>query len=145
MIAVDTNVVLRFLLKPVDSQNPKWQVEQAERVINQAGKVFISDIVIVEMEWILEGVFACSRKEIATLLRTLANNTKFCFQNWAVLNCALLDYSEHSKVELSDCLMARQAKSNGATPFYTFENEKKLGGFAGVIWLKDLASTNKRN
>ncbi len=137
MIAVDTNVILRFLLKPVDSHNPKWQVEQAERVINQADKVFISDVVIVEMEWILEGVFACNRKEIATLLRTLANNTKFCFQNWAVLNCALLDYSEHGNVELSDCLIARQAKHNGATPFYTFENEKKLGGFAGVICLKD--------
>ncbi len=137
MIAVDTNVILRFLLKPVDSRNPKWQVEQAERFINQADKVFISDIVIVEIEWILEGVFACNRKEIATLLRTLTNNTKFCFQNWAVLNCALLDYSEHGKVELSDCLIARQAKSNGATLFYTFENEKKLGGFAGVICLKE--------
>jgi predicted nucleic-acid-binding protein len=117
MIAVDTNVILRFLLKPVDSHNPNWQVEQVEYLINQSDKVFISDIVIVEMEWILEGVFACNRKEIATLLRTLANNTKFCFQNWAVLNCALLDYSEHSKVELSDCLIARQAKNNGATPF----------------------------
>lgn len=137
MIAVDTNVILRFLLKPVDSRNPKWQVEQAERIINQADKVFISDIVIVEMEWILDGIFACNRKEIGTLLRTLANNTKFCFQNWAVLNCALLDYSEHGKVELSDCLIARQAKHNGATPFYTFENEKKLGGFSGVICLKD--------
>lgn len=137
MIAADTNVILRFLLKSVDSHNPRWQVEQAERVINQADKVFISDIVIVEMEWILEGVFACNRKEIGTLLRTLANNTKFCFQNWAVLNCALLDYSEHSKVELSDCLIVRQAKSNGAMPFYSFENEKKLGGFLGVICLKN--------
>ncbi|MDP3839538.1 MAG: PIN domain-containing protein [Methylococcales bacterium] len=136
MIAVDTNVILRFLLKPIDSNNPKWQVEQAEDIINQADKVFISDIVLVEMEWILEGVFACSRKEICTLLRTLVNNTQFCFTDWATINCALLDYSEHSKVELSDFLIARQAKSIGATTLYTFESEKKLGGVSGVTCLK---------
>ena len=137
MIAVDTNVILRFLLKPVDDNNPKWQVEQAERIINRADKVFISDIVIVEMEWILEGVFACSRQEIYTLLRALANNTKFCFSDWAVLNCALLDYVEHSKVELSDFLIARQAKSRGAITLYTFESEKKLGGVSGVTCIKN--------
>lgn len=136
MIAVDTNVILRFLLKPIDSNNPKWQVEQAESIINQADKVFISDVVLVEMEWILEGVFACSRKEICTLLRTLANNTQFCFTDWATINCALLDYSEHNKVELSDFLIARQAKSIGATTLYTFESEKKLGGVSGVTCLK---------
>lgn len=136
MIAVDTNVILRFLLKPTDSNNPKWQIEQAESIINQADKVFISDIVLVEMEWILEGVFACSRKEICTLLRTLVNNTQFCFTDWATINCALLDYSEHSKVELSDFLIARQAKSIGATTLYRFESEKKLGGVSGITCLK---------
>lgn len=139
MIAVDTNVILRFLLKPVDANNPKWQVEQAEELINQADKVFIADIVIVEMEWILEGIFACSRKEIYTLLQTLANNTRFCFQDWAAFNCALLDYSEHSQVELSDCLLLRQAKIMGASTLYTFENEKKLGGLSGATCIKSKA------
>lgn len=136
MIAVDTNVILRFLLQPVDTNNPKWQVDRAEEIINQADKVFIADIVIVEMEWILEGVFACSRKEIYSLFRALANNSKFCFNDWAAFNCALLDYVEHDKVELSDFLILRQAKSSGATAFYTFENEKKLGGVAGATCIK---------
>ena len=46
MIAVDTNVILRFLLQPVDTNNPKWQVDRAEEIINQADKVFIADIVL---------------------------------------------------------------------------------------------------
>ena len=52
--AIDTNVLLRFLFKPVDSNNPKWQVDTAEASINKAGKVFISSIVIAETEWVLE-------------------------------------------------------------------------------------------
>jgi predicted nucleic-acid-binding protein len=50
MIAVDTNVLLRFLFKPVDGNNPKWQVDISEALINQSDKVFIASIVIAEME-----------------------------------------------------------------------------------------------
>jgi len=64
MIAIDTNVLLRFLFKPIDTRNPKWQVDVAEAVINKADKVYISDIVIAETEWVLESVFECSRQEI---------------------------------------------------------------------------------
>jgi predicted nucleic-acid-binding protein len=46
MIAVDTNVLLRFLFQPIDIQNPQWQVTRAEAIINQADKVFVTAIVI---------------------------------------------------------------------------------------------------
>ncbi len=126
MIAVDTNVLLRFLFKPVDKDNPKWPVETAEEVIKKADSVFISDIVIVETEWVLESLFECQRKEIFVLLHDLANNTKFQYENWQAFNSALLDYSEYNNVELSDCLIARRAHHKGAKTLYTFENNKKL-------------------
>jgi predicted nucleic-acid-binding protein len=136
MIAIDTNVLLRFLFKPVDAKNPQWQVDRAEAVINQANKVFVSSIVIAEMEWVLESVFQCRRKEIYSVLHELACNTKFQFEDWAVLNRALLDYLEWSSVDLSDCLIARTAQKAGATTLYTFENEKKLGALPIVTGLK---------
>ena len=67
MIAVDTNVLLRYLFRPIDAKNPQWQTDQAETVINQADKVFVPAIVIAEMEWVLESVFQCSRKDILLL------------------------------------------------------------------------------
>jgi predicted nucleic-acid-binding protein len=127
MIAVDTNVLLRYLLCPVDQHNPQWQVMKAAEIIDQAHKVFISDIVMVESEWILETVFECSRKEIHTLIHSIANNTKFQFEDWATLNKALLDYIEYNKVDLSDCLIARRAINQGALTLYTFERNNKLG------------------
>ena len=136
MIAIDTNILLRFLFKSVDAKNPQWQVDRAEAVINQADKVFVSSIVIAEMEWVLESIFQCRRKEIYSVLHELAGNTKFQFEDWAVLNRALLDYLEWSSVDLSDCLIARTAQKAGATTLYTFENEKKLGALPIVTSLK---------
>jgi predicted nucleic-acid-binding protein len=136
MIAVDTNVLLRFLLKPIDGNNPKWQVDVAEATINQAEKVFIANIVLAEMEWVLESVFACSREQIHLLIHSLASHTQFRFEDWAALNNALLDYLEFSQVDLSDCLIARCAQNAGASTLFTFENEKKLGALPVVTTLK---------
>jgi predicted nucleic-acid-binding protein len=116
MIAVDTNVLLRYLFR--------------------ADKAFVSAIVIAEMEWVLESVFQCSRKEIYTVLHELACNAKFRFEDWSVLNCALLDYLEYPSVDLSDCLIARNAQKAGASTLFTFENDKKLGALPIVTRLK---------
>lgn len=137
MISVDTNVLLRFLFKPIDKNNPQWQVQRAEEVINNADKVFISAIVIAEVEWVLDSVFRCSRSEIYTVIHELANNTMFCFDDWLALNNALLDYAEHNQIEFSDCLIARQAKNAKASTLYTFESEKKLGALSIVTTLKE--------
>jgi predicted nucleic-acid-binding protein len=136
MIAIDTNVLLRFLFKPIDSKNPQWQVDIAETTINQADKVYISSIVIAETEWVLDSVFECSRKEIHAVLHGLASNTKFQFEDWAALNSALIDYLEFNSVELSDCLIARYAQNAGATTLFTFESEKKLGALPMATTLK---------
>ena len=136
MIAIDTNVLLRFLFKPVDSKNPKWQIDAAEALINKADKVFISEVVIAETEWVLESVFECTRQEIYSVLHDLACNSKFHFDDWPALNSALLDYIEYNGVELSDCLIARRAQNEGATTLFTFENEKKLGALPVVTSLK---------
>jgi predicted nucleic-acid-binding protein len=128
MIAVDTNILLRYLIQPIDKNNPRWQVEAAINLINASETVYLSDIVIVEIEWVLESVFGCSRTEIAEAVFALASNQKFKFESWNALHCALMDYREFSKVDLSDCLIARRAKESGSQTLYTFESQSKLGG-----------------
>lgn len=50
MIAVDTNVVLRYLLQDDETQSPK-----ANRLIAGKTKVLITDVVLVESLWVLKG------------------------------------------------------------------------------------------
>jgi predicted nucleic-acid-binding protein len=83
--------------------------------------------VLAELEWVFESVFELKRFELAGLFQDLASNIHFCFDDWAALNCALMDYRDNPNVDLSNCLIARRANSRGASTLYTFEGEKKLG------------------
>lgn len=93
MIAVDTNFLLRFLLKPIDGNNPKWQVDTAEATINQAEKVFIANIVLSETERVLESVFASTREQIHALIHALAGHTQLRFEDWAAFKQCLVGLS----------------------------------------------------
>ena len=97
--------MVAFVIKSIN--NPKWQVEAAEEIINKTDKVYVSSIVIAETEWVLESIYGCAHREIYSIIHELANNTKFFIEDWSSLNNALLDYIEFSHVELSDCLIAR--------------------------------------
>ncbi len=78
----------------------------------------------------LESVFELKRFELANLFLDLASNIRFCFDDWAALDCALMDYCDSPNVDLSDCLIARRAHSRGASTLYTFEGDKKLGALS---------------
>jgi len=136
MIAVDTNVLLRYLIEPLDISNPSWQVLKAKEVIHKSDNVFISDIVLAEMEWVLESVFEFKRDEIHLVIQNLVNNHRFTFEDWSAVQCALLDYQESSNVDLSDCIIARRAHNKGAKTLYTFEKVTQLGGLTCATTLK---------
>ena len=138
MIAVDTNVLLRYLLEPLDRRNPQWQVLAARQVIDKEEKVFVADIVLAEMEWVLESVFELAREDIIRLFRSLASNARFCFEDWAALQAALIDYQENENTDLSDCLIARRACNHGAATLYTFEGQNRLGALPIVTTLKPI-------
>lgn len=70
MIALDTNVLVRFLV--VDDEA---QAAQATSLIEQAiaddAALFISDVVLCETVWVLTARYGFSRVEVAAVLRRL--------------------------------------------------------------------------
>jgi predicted nucleic-acid-binding protein len=66
MIAVDTNVLLRFLVADDPVQTPR-----AMRLIDEASArgepVFVSQIVLCEIEWVLDTTYGASRAEISRI------------------------------------------------------------------------------
>ncbi len=126
MIAVDNNVLSRYLLHPSDDRNPQWQSLKAIDIINSADSVFISDIVLSEVKWVMDTVFELDKKQIHQTLFQLTSQQQFRFEDWNALHCALIDYQTYPKVDFSDCLIARQAASKNADTLYTFESSRKL-------------------
>lgn len=131
MIAVDTNVLLRYLIQPLDIRNPSWQHKAAVNLIDGADHVYITDIVLAEIEWVLESYFGFNKGEIHGVLSELSQNPRFVFESWSSVQCALMDYREIAKADFSDCLIARRAQEKQVM-LYTFEGTTKLGSHANA-------------
>lgn len=65
MIAVDTNVVVRFL-----AEDDKVQTDRAEAVLRR-GAILVPKTVLLETEWVLRAAYGIPSAEIAAALRRL--------------------------------------------------------------------------
>ena len=63
MIAVDTNVLARFI-----TRDDPVQANRARRLI-EAGPVFVAKTVLLELEWVLRGAYGMDRPTILKAMR----------------------------------------------------------------------------
>jgi len=90
VIAIDTNVLLRYLL-----WDDKEQAEKADSLIKGASGVLITDVVLVEMVWTLRGKrYKLSKMEIIKVIDKLFEEKNIHFENAQVLWQALADYKK---------------------------------------------------
>ena len=124
MLAVDTNVVVRYLVKDDEAQSAR-AVE-----IVESGPVFVSVTVILECEWVLRSFYGFSRSQVADTLAAFcgAPNVEVG-QAWAVRQA--LGFAKHG-VDFADALHLAQAEPYKA--FVTFDRkvQRKARGLGGV-------------
>ena len=124
MIAVDTNVLLRYLLADDASQHCK-----AKALIETQHPVLITDVVLVETVWTLTGKrYGIDKTGICEVVRGLIGDGAFRFENSQVIWSALMDYQESKPVrgkglDFADCLIAHKAH------YVASEDRQELGGF----------------
>jgi len=88
MIAVDTNVVLRYLL-----QDDRRQSQKASALFEGEEKILITDVVLVETIWTLKGKrYQLSRKALVEVLYGLIEEPNVVFEDGHSVWCALEDY-----------------------------------------------------
>lgn len=123
MIAVDTNVLLRYLLKDDESQFP-----QAARLITGDEKILITDAVLVETIWTLKGKkYQLTKGELIQTLLLLFQETNIRFEEGQVVWQAINDFRKSKPVrgkeaDFADALIINKAK---------WVIEKKGGRFNG--------------
>lgn len=83
MIAIDTNVVVRFL---VDDDHEQFQ--RAQQAIASA-PVFISNTVLLECEWVLRSVYEYEPRDFVEALRNFAGLEKVTLEDPALAATAL--------------------------------------------------------
>lgn len=115
-IALDTNVLVRVFVNDPDNIH---QNDLARKLINQYEWIYISQIVQVELVWVLDRRYKFHKNEIIKLLETLANHQGFILENKErFLNALMLYKNNHA--DFSDYLIYQYAQDNECQ-FFSFD------------------------
>ena len=119
MAALDTNVLLRFLL-----QDDTAQSAIATRLIRQALEagetLYVPVSVALELEWVLRSRFKLGKAEVAQTFSRLLQTVELRFEATGELEWALSEYAD-SAADFSDCIHAALALRAGEQPLWTFD------------------------
>lgn len=113
MIALDTNVVVRFLVNDEASQ------ARRARALIKANAVFVPMTALLETEWVLRGGYGLPRAEVVRLLRALLGLPDLATEDPQRIARAL-DWHEGG-IDFADAL--HLAGSSGAERFATFDEK----------------------
>jgi predicted nucleic-acid-binding protein len=104
MTSLDTNVVLRLLLDDVPDQT-----FTAKKIIEK-NKVYVTDVIVVEIIYVLEKVMLLSRKDISDLLIGFLGFSNV-IHNPYFLTETIKFYEVHPSLSIVDCYASAEAKA----------------------------------
>ncbi len=132
MRSIDTNVLLRYMLRDVPEQ-----YEQARNILEKSPPkdLIVADGAIFEMVWILSGAtWKLDRDLIATMIKHIINLSQVnC--NKALLERVLPLYVAHPKLSFLDIYLSLRTELENAAPLLTFDKHlaKKLPNMAQLV------------
>ena len=118
MIALDTNVLIRYLTR----DNPE-QAEAARALLQGLttnGPGFICREVVIEVVWVLEKSYRFRRERIANIVVELVATDTLVIEDDNDVAQAAAAYREGS-ADFSDLMILAAANRVGAQPLYTFD------------------------
>lgn len=127
MIALDTNVLVRFLVgdDPEQARKAKALVTKLDE---DEARAFVSDIVLCELVWVLASCYRLGRAQIVIALRKLVAARQLQFDSTDNILRAISAY-EKSKGDFADYLIREHAMAAGRETVVTFD--KALHGDRG--------------
>ena len=120
MIALDTNVLVRFLV-----QDDPLQAQLATNVIDQLTddtQGFVSREVLIELVWVLERAYRVGRAEIAVALDGLLSATELDIEGSDEVAPALELY-RNDGFGFADLMIVAAARRAGANELVTFDRK----------------------
>lgn len=128
MLGVDTNVLVRFLVR-----DDETQFEKARKLIKRevaAGRcVFVSQLVLLETEWVLRSRYSLPKNMIIQAISGLLDATDVRFEDEPTIEEALFIWKD-TTVSFADCLIGAKNRRLGCRATVTFDaTASKSPGF----------------
>ena len=132
MIALDTNILVRYITQDVPEQ-----ARIAERLLNQltpSRPGFVSREVALEIVWVLERSYKFSRTQIVEVLTTMIGAENLVVEFDEDIARATIIY-EQSGTDFSDLAILMASKRVGCEILFTFD--RKFARMEGVMLLDE--------
>ncbi len=129
-IAIDTNILVRLFVQDDNSH----QIELVRHLLSDKNQVYISQIVQIELVWVLESAYQFSKAEVLLVLDKLSKHDVFILEKHAQYHHALSLFRT-SNADFSDYLIFCNSLDNHYE-FWTFD--KKLSKTQGVHHLASI-------
>ena len=91
MIAIDTDILVRLL---INDETAQAQVDLAKGLLKRAKQFYISQIVQIEMVWVLETAYEFDKPAVLTALKHLQKSPFFVLQNKNKFDKALATFEK---------------------------------------------------
>jgi predicted nucleic-acid-binding protein len=117
MRSLDTNVLARFFVDDADDAQAVRQRPAAVAALSE--RAYVSVTVLLELEWVMRGFYALSRRDIAKALRALAGIEHVTLEDRDAVLVALDGFV--AGLDFADAL--HMARSPRATSFATFDQK----------------------
>ena len=119
MIGIDTNVLVRLMVR----DDPR-QAERAQALVSrESGRgetVLISQLALLEAEWVLRSRYALAKSEILRAFSELLESVDFAIEDETSVEQALF-FWEHSTAEFADCLIGARHLNLGCRATASFD------------------------
>ena len=119
MIGLDTNVLVRFLVRD-DEEQHRRAVDLLQRGAEEGETFFVGEVVLAEVVWVLVSRYRCRREEIAQVIRQLTEVQELSLESTDRVVRALRAF-ERGKGGFADYLIAERARVAGCSSVATFD------------------------
>ena len=105
MIGIDTNILVRYLTNDNEEQSQKV-LNLLEQYSGTESSVYINNIVLCEVVWVLEAAYKYPKQDITHALKLILQTPEFSFDNHATIVKVLYDYEQSNGADFSDILIS---------------------------------------
>ncbi len=120
IIAIDTNVLLDFLLK----RHPRFNEvkELFDDCVNKKIEIFIPQVVFPEIEWVLRSHYKESKEKIVGFLDELLGLDGIILENKSDIQEAVNIY-KYANIKFTDSIIAAELRRVKPDEFLTFDED----------------------
>ena len=123
MLGLDTNVLLRYLVRDDEKQARTADARIAEGAAEN-GRFFVNHVVLCELAWTLDRTYGLAREDIAVTIQCVLSTAQFVIEEKQDVVRALQDFSA-TGADFADCLIGRKNASSGCDRTLTFDKRAK--------------------